>query len=109
MRCATGRECHRKASHPAVAPLLDRCEHPTRGFGARRRNNLTIAQEMAGVTGLEPAASGVTGQRSNRLSYTPTGKRGEEVITPHDPVNPQPSGAGLAVGRSTAYACAARA
>ncbi len=26
---------------------------------------------MAGVTGLEPAASGVTGQRSNRLSYTP--------------------------------------
>ena len=26
---------------------------------------------MAGVTGLEPAASGVTGQRSHRLSYTP--------------------------------------
>ena len=30
---------------------------------------------MAGVTGLEPATSGVTGQRSNRLSYTPA-KRG---------------------------------
>ena len=29
---------------------------------------------MAGVTGLEPAASGVTGRRSNQLSYTP-GKR----------------------------------
>ena len=28
-------------------------------------------KEMAGVTGLEPAASGVTGQRSNQLSYTP--------------------------------------
>ena len=28
-------------------------------------------KNMAGVTGLEPAASGVTGQRSNRLSYTP--------------------------------------
>ena len=28
-------------------------------------------EKMAGVTGLEPAASGVTGQRSNRLSYTP--------------------------------------
>ena len=28
---------------------------------------------MAGVTGLEPAASGVTGQRSNQLSYTPLG------------------------------------
>ena len=26
---------------------------------------------MAGVTGLEPAASGVTGRRSNRLSYAP--------------------------------------
>ena len=26
---------------------------------------------MAGVTGLEPATSGVTGRRSNRLSYTP--------------------------------------
>ena len=29
---------------------------------------------MAGVTGLEPAASGVTGRRSNQLSYTPTEK-----------------------------------
>ncbi len=28
-------------------------------------------QELAGVTGLEPAASGVTGRRSNQLSYTP--------------------------------------
>ena len=27
--------------------------------------------KVAGVTGLEPAASGVTGQRSNQLSYTP--------------------------------------
>ena len=26
--------------------------------------------KVAGVTGLEPAASGVTGQRSNQLSYT---------------------------------------
>jgi hypothetical protein len=28
-------------------------------------------KSMAGVTGLEPAASGVTGRRSNQLSYTP--------------------------------------
>ncbi len=28
--------------------------------------------QLAGVTGLEPAASGVTGRRSNRLSYTPS-------------------------------------
>jgi hypothetical protein len=26
---------------------------------------------VAGVTGLEPATSGLTGQRSNQLSYTP--------------------------------------
>ena len=31
---------------------------------------------MAGVTGLEPAASGVTGRRSNQLSYTPIFRKG---------------------------------
>ena len=30
---------------------------------------------MAGATGLEPAASGVTGRRSNQLSYAPKGMR----------------------------------
>jgi hypothetical protein len=29
--------------------------------------------EGAGATGLEPATSGVTGRRSNRLSYAPSG------------------------------------
>ena len=32
---------------------------------------LAYSMKMAGVTGLEPAASGVTGRRSNQLSYTP--------------------------------------
>jgi hypothetical protein len=31
-------------------------------------------QLVAGVTGLEPATSCVTGRRSNQLSYTPTVK-----------------------------------
>ena len=34
---------------------------------------------MAGVTGLEPAASAVTGQRSNQLSYTPASARSAGV------------------------------
>ena len=29
-------------------------------------------RSMAGATGLEPAASGVTGRRSNQLSYAPS-------------------------------------
>ena len=31
----------------------------------------TISREMARVTGLEPATSGVTGRHSNQLSYSP--------------------------------------
>ena len=34
---------------------------------------------MAGVAGLEPVTSAVTGQRSNQLSYTPT--QGEAKLT----------------------------
>ena len=33
----------------------------------------TLTSGVAGVTGLEPATSGVTGRRSNQLSYTPNG------------------------------------
>ena len=32
-------------------------------------------REMARVTGLEPATSGVTGRRSNQLSYTRVSRR----------------------------------
>jgi hypothetical protein len=30
-----------------------------------------LLKELAGTTGLEPAASAVTGQRSNQLNYVP--------------------------------------
>ncbi len=30
-----------------------------------------LREELAGSTGLEPAASGVTGRRSNQLNYDP--------------------------------------
>ena len=32
---------------------------------------ITPLKRMAGTTGLEPAASAVTGQRSNQLNYVP--------------------------------------
>ena len=45
--------------------------------------------ELAGSTGLEPAASGVTGRRSNQLNYDPkrwcfsvVGGTGLEPVTP---------------------------
>ena len=37
---------------------------------------------MAGSTGLEPAASGVTGRRSNQLNYDPDSKTQLEFKTP---------------------------
>ncbi len=36
-----------------------------------RQIRMAGADYMAGTTGLEPAASAVTGQRSNQLNYVP--------------------------------------
>jgi hypothetical protein len=33
--------------------------------------SLAVLEKMAGTTGLEPATSAVTGQRSNQLNYVP--------------------------------------
>ena len=54
---------------------------------------------MAGVTGLEPAASGVTGRRSNRLSYTPIRPRPREIETGPSQVKRRRRIPGLNLGR----------
>src|SRR5271168_3949428 len=35
------------------------------------KHSVSLLEYMAGTTGLEPATSAVTGQRSNQLSYVP--------------------------------------
>ena len=42
---------------------------------------LRIQNEMAGATGLEPAASCVTGRRSNQLNYAPALKNQFPAVT----------------------------
>ena len=37
---------------------------------------------MAGLTGLEPATSCVTGRRSNQLNYNPAEDRGPDRLEP---------------------------
>ncbi len=41
------------------------------GLDVQVLRQVLYRQDMARVTGLEPATSGLTGQRSNQLSYTP--------------------------------------
>src|ERR1700690_2690774 len=43
-----------------------------------RENQRRCLKGMAGTTGLEPAASAVTGQRSNQLNYVPT-RQNQEI------------------------------
>src|SRR5437588_12783107 len=73
--------------------------------GARRRAKCLIL--LAGATGLEPAASGVTGRRSNQLSYAPAGNgadlrraRGQVKARPRHRFSPDPAVPTLACRRT---------
>ncbi len=55
---------------------------------------------MAGLTGLEPAASGVTGRRSNQLNYNPMKPTASVVLGEHkshsrNEKNEPPEGVGV--------------
>ena len=67
-------------------PVRIRFDHVvTRGVGVPKNKTQSPAKVlgfrhlMAGSTGLEPAASGVTGRRSNQLNYDPT-KRADRSL-----------------------------
>ena len=48
---------------------------------------LSLLESMAGTTGLEPATSAVTGQRSNQLSYVPQRNTREKLFMPHEMID----------------------
>jgi hypothetical protein len=55
-----------------VAHLLAQCAVGVSLTNSRGANMLELSEMLAGSTGLEPAASGVTGRRSNQLNYDPS-------------------------------------
>ena len=76
------RPAERQRHWPAVAfggrrPLANHFGAVFRDLDRRaprlKSNKKLELRGMAGATGLEPAASGVTGRRSNQLSYAPEG------------------------------------
>src|SRR6266404_8103892 len=54
-----------------VAHLPAQCAVGMSLKNSRGANVLELREMLAGSTGLEPAASGVTGRRSNQLNYDP--------------------------------------
>src|SRR5690348_15776666 len=52
-----------------------RCQCAIASQGGLADGTGAMRKEVAGATGLEPATSAVTGQRSNQLSYAPAGVR----------------------------------
>ena len=53
------------------AAILTARNHRAAGGGPADDCDKDLKEKMARETGLEPATSGVTGRRSNQLSYSP--------------------------------------
>ncbi len=73
IRSASERNDRSVSSFPSQVsypePFRNRCSgHPTTKVLTARRAQI---EDVAGATGLEPAASCVTGRRSNQLNYAP--------------------------------------
>ena len=54
-----------------MAHLPAQCAADVPLKNSRGTNVLELSEMLAGSTGLEPAASGVTGRRSSQLNYDP--------------------------------------
>ena len=62
-------ECGLSVRHNEFSNLLMRTESP---------HSCVVANELVGVTGVEPVTSSLSGTRSNQLSYTPNGRMNNE-------------------------------
>src|SRR3989442_6273316 len=79
--CAIRLSCRTRINHLGGIPRGSICIVQGFLFGGgkkvhnfsreRPQNPLKPEEKLAGVAGLEPVTSAVTGQRSNQLSYTP--------------------------------------
>lgn len=75
-----------RADRQLPTPRDQRCAQPYAIAQNELQRGNSGLKKLAGTTGLEPAASAVTGQRSNQLNYVPAPERpgmvGSEGLEP---------------------------